>query len=338
MDEKLKNPFVCVPNRLADEKATRERNQKNRLTYGVKYLDDIGGIGPTDTILVTSKSGGGKSEFVTHVAMHNAMAGKRVHMFALESAPEEVERRIKYKRLADAFYKQKDWQSRTDKPNYSQWLRGNQEHVLGKFESEVDHFMGYDLATLFTRYRVTDFKIEDFKREVLLVKDETDLIIVDHLHYFDFDDQNENRAMKDIIKQIKDVGLLVSKPVILVVHIRKQDKKLNTLVPGHEDIHGSSDIGKIATHAIAIASAQTDGLIEPYIFPTYIRVTKNREDSTASRYVALCSFNARQNKYDDNYVLGRLSLDESEFKELDQQNYPDWAKSQPVVKAPLNLF
>ena len=60
------------------------------------------------------------------------------------------------------------------------------------------------------------------------------------------DDPNENRAVKNIVKRIRDVSLAIGVPVIVVAHLRKKDRIPRPLAPDLDDFHGASDITKIA--------------------------------------------------------------------------------------------
>lgn len=224
---KLLEGLRLFKDRLLEERSQRTRQGAACLSFGVQFLDEaLGGIYANDLIVYGAKSGIGKTQLATITAMENAKAGKRVHYFALEAEPNEIERRIKYQLLAEVFFKT----LRKDFPhvnfNYLDWYYGRLDEALGRFEPEIEATMTELFPTLWTEYRTGDFTAGDFERKFLAIQDQTDLVIIDHLHYFDFDDDNENRAIKAIVKKIRDLALLTGKPVILIAHLRKSDRRI----------------------------------------------------------------------------------------------------------------
>lgn len=300
---------------------------RNPLSFGNAYLDKaLGGIFADDLVIVTARTGGGKTELVTQIAMSNARTGKNVHYFALEAHAGEIECRAKFKMLAQAFFSQMDWRGYGDTPNYQEWLHNKQEGLVGKFEAEVDEILAKELSTLHVFYRDGAFDVTSFEGNMNKISRETDLVIVDHLHYFDFNSDNENLDLKRTVKQIKDVTAFYRKPTVLVVQLRKADKRTRGLLPDIEEIHGSSDVSKIATKIIATAPAKDQERREPHVFPTYFRVLKNRTDGSRCYYTALSGFDARRNTYSKDFILGELSSDDTGFKRIEGHEYPSWAR------------
>ena len=138
--ENLKTNFIYVSDSLKAEEEARMLFRTGRLSYGISFVDDVtGGIFKNDLVIATSKTGIGKTEFATTVAQVNAIAGKRVHYFALEADPQEVTRRIKYRMLANRFY---DEIGRStilrEYPNYTSWLCGKQDDLFKPFENNFN--------------------------------------------------------------------------------------------------------------------------------------------------------------------------------------------------------
>jgi len=305
------------------ERQLRIENGKDILPFGVSFLDEcLGGIAKNDLIVLGAKTGFGKSQLASLIAKHNILNGKRVLFFALEAEEREIERRIKYQLISDWYFNLKA--NPGFKLNYLDWYYGRLNDHLELIEKEIDEQFSL-FSNLSTFYRQGDFNIQEFLRFGLGLKDETDLIIVDHLHYFDFDEQNENQAMKDTVKKIRDLALITNKPVILISHVRKSDKKSKQLIPDLEDFHGSSDIGKIATKAITIAPCFEETLGKQRL--TYFQALKCRVDGARANMTGLLSFNTAMHKYERQYQLGRLSHDGTEFKPFKFNEMPEWAKN-----------
>ncbi len=316
--------------RFKKERALRLQNGQNVLSFGVPFLDDaLGGIYANDLIVLGSRTGGGKTQQVMLTALANARAGKRVHFFALEAEEYEIERRMRYQILAQRFY------ADPNRPrvylNYLDWYYGNLDSALSRYENEIDQ-AGSMFPSLKIYYRSGEFTGHEFERIFLGIKDETDLVIVDHLHYFDIDDDNENRAVKAIVKKIRDCCLIAGKPVILVSHIRKSDRRMKLIVPDIEDFHGSSDIGKIATKAVTLAPNYEMSTKE--IRQTYFSVSKCRVDGARTSSVGVLAYNLNTQSYQRDYFLGRISSDLTEFIPTSSEDLPQWAKGARNGKGP----
>jgi len=316
--------FDSVSNRLKGERVERLERRNRILSFGMKYLDAaLGGIFPNDLILLGAKTGIGKTELASMVAGHNALRGKRVHYFALEAEPNEIERRLKYKLIA-RYCEQNAMEIRL-RMNFLDWYMGEFDSELGQIEEKADLVIAEKFKTLSTFYRFQDFTAEDLAKRLLAIQDQTDLIIVDHLHFIDSDEDNENRAYKLITKKIRDVAGLMAKPVLLVAHIRKSDRKARRIVPDIEDFHGTSDIPKIATKAVMIAPGDSNS-DRPWLWDTYVHATKCRLEGARTRFLASITFNARKNVYEPEFTLCRFTKGGEEAEPVPPDKIPMWAR------------
>jgi len=323
--------FVTSAERLSGEREDRIACGPKALSFGVQFLDDaIGGILPKDLILLGAKTGVGKTALATMLALHNVQHGKRVHYFALEAEEIEIERRMKFQVLATEYYRA----GNTRPLRYLDWYMGRLDSITARFEEEAEERLRTQLKNLLTFYRFKSFTSDDFVERLEVIKSQTDLVILDHLHYMDNDDENENRGYKHTVKQIRDSALESGRPIVVVAHVRKGDRRYETLVPGVEDFHGSSDISKIATKAIMLAPAYDRQNGRAHLLSTYMQVAKCRLDNSVTRYVALVTFNAQKNAYEDDYFLGRLINGGREFKYLTGDEMPVWSRARcPVMPA-----
>lgn len=321
--------FISSAERLVGEREDRLEMGRRMLSFGVPFLDDaMVGIWPKDLILLGAKTGVGKTQLAMSIALHNVHQGKRVHYFALEAEYREIERRMKYQAVVSKFFADRNraYSAPTDVRN-SEWLAAALDGHLSKYEDAAERETAMALRGMRTFYREDDFTSDDFARRLDEVKDETDLVIVDHLHYIDTDDTNEHRGYKRIVKQIRDSALHAGKPVIVVAHVRKGDRRFEPLIPTIEDFHGSSDISKIATKAVMIAPAYDQPPApHPYLWNTYMQIVKCRMEGSVTRYAALTLFNAREGKYESSYYLGRLTDGGRAFSDLSENDTPHWAR------------
>lgn len=317
-------PFVSPIEELTGEREERIENAKKLIEFGVPFLADaLIGLGRNDLLVIAARAGGGKSELATSISLSNAAKGKRVVHLALEAERREIPRRMLFRRLANLFYS--DPFHTDEKPNYHHWYMGKQEHLLNPYyERAKASLEGYSNLRIF--YRGTEFGMNDLNGIFASVKNNCDLLCLDHLHYVDFSDENENRAHKDAVKQIRDMALLHSIPVVLVAHIRKGDRRNPSPVPDLDDIHGSSDIFKIATKVVLLAPAR-DQDVSPgtrsHRFATYMRIAKCRQDGSLTWLCGLTAFDITRNAYEDRYALGNH---DSSGVWVPATDIPFWAK------------
>lgn len=315
--------FKPFASRIYGEAERRLDMAARAIRYHLGFLDDcLRGILPHDLILIGAPTGIGKTDMALNIAASNAMHGKRVHYFALEAEPDELERRTKFALLSRRMYAARH--PMADAMNYADWLLGRCEEFCAVHNEDVERECADKLRTLHTFYRGAHFGPEDLAREVFTVHDASDLIVIDHLHYIDAsDNEDEHRALGDTVKTIRDISLRIGKPVILIAHLRKRDQRAKQLVATIDDFHGSSNITKICTQAIALEHAYD---IEPtkwYLAPTFITVLKDRR-AGAPRVVALADFDRRTKGYATPYTLGRI--ESGRWEELPMGSVPSWAK------------
>lgn len=317
--------FMPSPQRLVGERADRLQASKQLLSFGVKFLDEaLGGITRRDLILVGAKTGAGKTQLALNVAIANCRAGRKVHYFALEAEDREMERRMKFQVLATAYYKRAVSHKRL---RYIDWYNGVTDGVLDIFEERADQEVAEMLKNLSTYYRVDGFTGADFAKHLETIREETDLVVLDHFHYVDSDDDNENRGHKALVKLIRDCALRADRPVLVVGHVRKSDPRNAPLVPTEEAFHGSSDIVKIATKAIMIAPDYETQTGDPSKWATYVQIAKCRQDSSLTRYVGRLIYDTRTDRYEPEYSLGRLVEGGKKFEAIPSYAAPSWKGS-----------
>jgi len=320
--------FASAADRLTDEQARRMAIADRRLAFNVKFLDDAtGGILPNDLIVLGARTGAGKTALASVIAQENARQGKHVYYFALEAEEDEIERRIKYRLVVDALYsigaaRQKEYFS------YTNWYLGRlaeDERVVAR---AVEERIREDYRTLHTYYRGLEFTAEKLEQLVQDVHRRADLIVIDHLQYIDFEESNENRAYKGIVKRIRDLSLALGVPIILISHLRKKDRNTTSPVAELDDFHGTSDIVKIATKVILLGRAPRRPESPPYLWDTYMSIPKNRMDGSSTHYVAKMTFNARRSAYEPEYTLGQMVGDQ--FQLLGAKELPAWAEARQL--------
>jgi hypothetical protein len=330
--------FSSVAIEAREEREERRLWAGKHIAFGTRFLDEaLGGIFLDDCVLIGGKSGKGKTQTALGIATHNAAAKRRVHYIALEAGNRELGRRIKYPLIAKAA-----WDDRirngdlSRRLNYLDWFKGSLDAELGRYEMLAEQAIAETLATLFVRYKAgASFDAATLDRTIRECGDDgTDLVILDHVHFVDIADSvNENRGLKQIMQCVRNAQDAIRKPVILVAHIRKADRKQKQLVPDLDDFHGSSDAVKIATKAVMLAPAfdqpqpvGIDGQQQRHLAPTYIDPGKCRADGSRTRFCALVDFNFRTGRYESDYTLGRLESGREKFIFCKDEEKPEWAK------------
>lgn len=315
----------------ASASAYEEYNQrklmpKKIMSFGVDFLDDaLRGILPDDLILLGAPSGAGKTQLCCNIAYANLLDGKKVHYIALEASQYEIERRLKYPLLAERYYADPNRIKLETKLNFTDWMIGAYGDQLSIYEDEVADYFHKAYDNLYLYYKDQIFNTETLIESVLYCSSDTDLILIDHVHYFDFDDTNENRAIKEIAKTVRTLAIDEQKPIILVAHLRKRDRGNEELVSGLDEFHGSSDLYKIATRVITIAPG---GKSPDGNFETYFRIPKNRLDGGVTRFIAKEFYNPKKGSYErSKYQIGSSNQNrKTGFSSIEQTDFPEWAR------------
>lgn len=282
-------------------------NGEGLLSFGIPFLDKaLRGIGKTDVVLLGAGSGAGKSEAAFHIAFHNASLGKKVLLFALEAEKEEVELRQLYKFLSKEYYS--DQYRVPGGLNYPDFYYGKCWDMVDRYMKTASEKFN-SIKNLFIRYSDEGYTLEKFAVDVHSYKD-ADLIVLDHLHYLELGDEPENKAFKKAVQKIRQTVLDYSIPVILVSQLRKESSgnRYTSAMPDLSDFHGSSDIFKVATKGIMLASGE--GVVESdgssSLRPTLVKAVKNRLDGSVKVYVGAMNYDFRTNAYSDKFQVGKL--------------------------------
>ncbi|MBA3916295.1 MAG: AAA family ATPase [Acidobacteriales bacterium] len=284
------------------------------------------GIFPDDLILVGAPSGVGKTQLCCNIAHANLEDGKTVHYIALEASEHEIERRIKFPLVMDRYYGDPN-RPHLGKIEYTDWLLGRHAVELEPYETEAAEYFKHAYKGLHIHYKADRFDVNSLIESVTYCAKETDLIMIDHVHYFDLDDENENRGIKQIAKTVRTLALEEQRPIILVAHLRKRDRNNDDLVAGLDEFHGSSDLYKIATRVITLSPGkQTAG----GDYETYFRIAKNRLDGGSTRFIGKEYFSPKEGGYEKGrYQIGWANQTRKEgFAEIDRNLRPSWARGE----------
>jgi replicative DNA helicase len=312
------------------ERTRRLEDAKRACHFGIKYLDDaIPGILPSDLVVIGARTGSGKTELSTLIAKKNVFAGKKVLYIALEvDEIGEIERRLKYQEIN---YVNPDLKLR-----FETWRLGGYDENnpdLEKLDENIVVRCADEFKNLFVYYPpVDEFYGKDLVDTLNHFQSENfDLIIIDHLHYLEFEGSNEIIGIKKNMMLIRESVTKKRIPIILISHLRKATYASKAITPQLDELYGSSEITKRASHAISFASVHEIGDDEYEPPATVFEVIKTRW-ANGQGYLGAINFDTKSKSYNNLYVLYRLKDRFCTSAELvKRENLPSWAKNATIA-------
>lgn len=303
--------------------------------YGVTCLDHaLRFILPNELVIIGADTGVGKSELALHIAKHNAKRGLNVYLFYLEGGEMEAVRRFKWGDFLAAYYSK--YKAHIE---YADWVTNQipldiivdvELNILPKMYQELygDRLSIYPMHDKFNVEDVYLSLSHDLKEGVEDKKKMfgANLIVIDHLHYFNMEDDNGPEAQKltNILRRCKDIADFHHIPVIVVSHLRKKTKDRG--FPDNEDFHGSSNIPKISSTSIIISPSYRKESNATLIYPTYFRITKSRV-GIKSDYVIMNDYDLRQRIYLEQYDIYPINdKGHPSSTPFEKHNMPQWAR------------
>lgn len=331
--------LISLQDALKTERTNRLNfNPSRACHFGIKCLDDaLPYIIPNELVVIGADSGIGKSEMAVQIAKHNAANGKNVYLFYLEGGEEEAIRRMKWIDILGIYYK--NYKSFGLEMSYAKWVTNNlKSPIIDQIEDELpdiyEKLYGNRLH-IYTRTNQINadavyntlmnfWSGEQFNKKIMF---NVDLIIIDHLHYFNLEENvrgTEATQITSILKKIKEIPDFHNIPVILFSHLRKKSRDRG--MPDQEDFHGSSNIPKIASTAVIISPSASETSNATNIYPTFFRIVKSRYGIKAN-YCMRTDFNLNERSYGKDYELyGVDSFGKLTDEPIPKYNWPKWAK------------
>jgi replicative DNA helicase len=294
-------------------------NRKKIADYGVGVLDDfLHGVYNGDLTIITAATGAGKTELSYDIAFRAAKTCN-VILYALESDVHEPVQRRLFRIISDLYYSDNDPFKKKLDMSYRNFI----DKIIdtSKYEQKAVEIFGSQPMPDIVYYD-GDFTPDKFKQHLLASQTGYQLVVLDHLDYFDMDmGLSENQQMANLMRELRRVNMELDIAVIAVSHLRKTGRK--TLMPAIDDLMGSSNKAKMAKTVITIAPDK-DGYIKNGLFPTLFSIQKSRTGTTGN-LLAKHVFNAKTNSYDEKYTLNKYNQYEDTIVSLDAVDYPSWA-------------
>ena len=309
-----------------------DTNPKNNLKYPIPYMNEaLGGMSKSELIVIGADSGIGKTELVNAIAFENAAIGKRVYLFSLEGDRYEVINRQRYKE----YIQMVNECHRTDMfLTYRDFIQGNipedKKDAIREEILSLDELFKSKYKTLNVYAREETLSMSLFEAHLELINENADLVIIDHLHYFDFKSKDEYSEINEIMKQLKALQDKFRIPIVLVSHLRKKDK--TRVFPDQNDFHGSSNIVKQADTCIVLAHIEPQSeednkeyqtQIKSNKYETGIRVCKSRT-GFPSRLLGIVTYDMNKRQYTEDYILAVCGNNFVSI--MDKADYPSWSR------------
>ena len=304
---------------------------KLKAKFGIKYLDDnFTGILEDDFWLIGARSGAGKSTIADIIATYNAREGKRVTLISLENFEGDC-----IVQKAYYAYKAITKEYNLTLRDFKAGLFEYNEIALKKAFSQAEKT--YENVNII--YNTGDYKIEDLHNDIIRAanKDNSDLLVVDHLDYLDKDNPTESELthITKLVKEIRDTQRVNHIPIVGISHLRKPPnmggKQANIIVPSVDEFIGSSNKYKQATGAILLAPDDEENFREQsYLKSTWCCVRKLRMGGIDNR-AAKITFNTKTGQYADEYKLYSVNYTGTKVTEIHNQikiiDYKDYTSN-----------
>lgn len=311
-------------------------------SFGIKPLDDAFiRICKNDLIVIGADTGRGKSTMALQIAKTNIKNDKKVALFYLEGGYEEAISQMKWQDIAKEYYKNhfsaginmdyRDWKLNINKNSLLQAIECKiWEEYKEKYKDNLYFYNskeGLTVDTLISSLLGFHKLVPTDNNKGVTTKVDLDLIIIDHLQYFSLTkSESEIFEITEILRTVRNITNIHNIPVVLISHLRKKARDRG--LPDQEDFYGSSNIPKIATIAITIATDIEDDSFYTGLYPTYIRVVKSRL-GIRSNYVFAINFDLRRRAYEDTYKMYRVDNHgniQDKDKPLTEDEKPKWAR------------
>lgn len=227
-------------------KEVQSTSRKDIISTGMKEIDQaIIGIFPTSLVTIAGETGAGKSQLAGNIAWGAVEKGKKVVYFDLENDPTDFFRRqvaIDIAKTTGRYFPHSKMRTIED---YAE-----NEDIIAPSINNVCEKMGNNLL-LYGNDQLPD--LDSFVKYLELVND-ANLVVVDHLHYFQFE---SDRTDTENIGRIMRCFRLICKnrriPLICISHLRKRQKSGEF---GNDDLFGSSMITKESETVIILSREQ----------------------------------------------------------------------------------
>jgi len=321
-------PFIGLDKMVdASIKYIDELDPSSILSYGYKPLDDhIGGIYPSEVVLIGGESGTGKTSFLTSVLKHNARRHKVVFFSLEDTLNDYTLKQIwfeigKIRKLRDLKnYPWKDFRNNLITDTSYLVDRAKAEESIKEDANLIFYDRGHedapDKMDIDTLEQLIDKAVERGHK----------LIGVDHLHFFNINESKASRAtsIEQIMQRIKTLSEKHDIAIILLAHY----KKLYGDKPSLDSFKDSSGITQTANIVINMWRDRSDDLGTD-INETHFMMPKVR--SPVGEKTIIMQFNPYTFTYD--YIDQKIGTTQN----LSERKRIELLKSKKVNEDPIQM-
>lgn len=229
----------------------RKININNICRYWTKILDDyLWWILDSELVIIAAETWVWKTDFWLSCAIANALRWKKILFLLLEWDLSELSARYMQKSINQTL---PIWETLRTK-DYRFNLVDICE-IEDKVFDELDERIKKNIF-LFNKKVIPDIQI--VKKLIEKYKDDVDMIIIDHLHYIDLGNiEQENLAIWKIMRSLKTLTDIIHKPILMMSHFRKRpptrSKKKDLEI---DDLYWSSNVSKEATSILFLENKE----------------------------------------------------------------------------------
>lgn len=328
-----------IPTRLERKRAQPRRQRKNANRHGflVEHLPESDYCGWT-------LDGDGRFLLADFTVTHNTQsavdycvagsrAGKKVYGFFLEAEEAEFSARRYFQKLGAL--------AKNPRLDFASWWRGEHTALDDRYKEQIISELKEELGLINTFYKKKgDFTNRNLAQQLEIIREEADLIVLDHIHVVDSSEESENTTQGRTIRILRDTALDMGIPVVVCSHIRKkQHGNLGQVLPTRDELHGSSSIAKVATQIIMLARDWDAPVDERHLSATLVKIEKDRR-GRENPYVARQYYDMSRGTYEPAYSLGRMSYENRRqvWEEIADREVPQWAKHEARVLTDRGFF
>ena len=243
---------------------------------GIKYLDSIiGGLHPSDMIVVGARPGVGKTSFALSVIMSAIKSGVKVGFVSTEMSANQVMLRITSMDSSIAAHKLRDADLQDE-----DWTR-----LTGSINRLVDLPLRICDKPNMTAHDVL------LQSKAWMIDGGIDFIVIDYLTRVKIGKPSGNQVQDvgDVVTAIKNVARILDIPVMVLAQLNRQAAQRKPIM---SDLR---DSGVIEQEADQIIMLHRDYEVENA--PAEILIEKNRHGESSARI--LCNFDKQTMRWED---------------------------------------
>lgn len=288
---------------------------------GNSFLDDAIQIDNQSFILMGGTVGTGKTQMALEVAKNNARIGRKVTAVFLEAYRGEIHDRRRFQVLVDLYFKDPHRVPGADL-RFQRWRNGTSRDFFRDYESQALEILKHEPEFNIVS-KTQKFTVDTLAELIEVVKNRRDnLFILDHIHHFDYDSDQETKALTEIIELLHGLVNQNGIPVFLFAQFRKnqmglKQRKFKT----KDDFHGTARLSRVPTDIIVMTRGdEFDSNTKE--METFFDIQKARGATEVTGVVAKMRFSLKHRKVMTSYVVGKIKNDKFESTKR-----PYWALS-----------